>query len=511
MIGGGDDDLYMVGNVGDQISEFAGEGTDTIFTSLGQYTLGANIENLVSSNIDFHGIGNVLDNEIYSGGGTDTLDGGAGNDTLVSDHKFSGTGFSTRDTLIGGAGDDTLTGGGGADLFVYRDSDVGHDAITDFKEAEGDRIDFSGVTGATSFASLTTTTDSQGNVLLSFGDISLTLKGVELASLDGTEFVFAPGPAAANVGQPAAFGPAPAEAIVIQPGTTFFDGSSASEVFTVASANGDFLEINGNAGDDSLTGGEGEEWFDGGEGLDTMVFSGNYAEYTLFENFAGWAGWTMIQNNATGIVDWTMRVENLQFADQTVKDPTLNNYINGTSEADTLVGTDGMDVLAGGDGADVLRAGGGEDALYIDSFDTLIDGGDGLDVVYVNETANESGLNFKMAGTNVEHVWSGMGNDAIDTRGLEHQPGKWYGVTSHGGDDIVIAGDANLSFDGGVGEDTLVLTGNRSDYSFALPATGVTGLDGAITHRASGATDYVLSVENVEFADGTFSHSELFV
>ena len=512
MIGGGDDDQYKVENVGDQIREFAGEGTDLVYTSLGEYTLVDNVENLTSSNIyvdeqDFHGIGNALDNEIHSGNGNDLLEGGAGNDVLASDDF----GFSARDTLIGGAGDDTLTGGGAADLFMYRDGDAGHDTITDFNEAEGDRIDFSGVTGATSFASLTTTSDAQGNALLSFGDISMTLGGVVLTSLDGTEFVFAPGPAAPNVSQPPAFAPTPAAAIVIPPGTSFFDGTSAAEVFTVASVNGDFLEINGNAGDDSLTGGDGEEWFDGGEGLNTMAFSGNYSDYTLFENFGGWAGWTMIQNNATGIVDWTMRVENLQFADQQVADPTLNSYISGTSEADTLVGTNGMDVLAGGDGADILQAGGGEDALYIDNFDTLIDGGDGLDVVYVNESANQSGLNFKMAGTNVEHVWSGMGSDTIDARGLAQEPGKWYAVTSHGGDDLAIAGTSNFSFDGGVGEDTLVLAGDRADYMFALPATGVSGLDGVITHTASGAMDYVLSVENFQFADVTLSYSDLFM
>ena len=56
--------------------------------------------------------------------GGDTLDGGRGNDFLD-----------------GGAGNDTLTGGDGADKFVLR-SGGGHDVVTDFNPAAGDRVLF---------------------------------------------------------------------------------------------------------------------------------------------------------------------------------------------------------------------------------------------------------------------------------------------------------------------------------------------------------------------------------
>jgi len=81
---------------------------------------------------NFHGIGNPGDNTIYSGGGDDILEGGAGNDYIVSDKAFFGTAKPAgRDTLIGGPGDDYLMGGAGADLFVMRDGD-GHDTVVDF-------------------------------------------------------------------------------------------------------------------------------------------------------------------------------------------------------------------------------------------------------------------------------------------------------------------------------------------------------------------------------------------
>jgi Ca2+-binding RTX toxin-like protein len=56
--------------------------------------------------------------------GNDSVDGGRGNDFLD-----------------GGAGNDTLTGGDGADKFVLR-SGGGHDVVTDFNPAAGDRVLF---------------------------------------------------------------------------------------------------------------------------------------------------------------------------------------------------------------------------------------------------------------------------------------------------------------------------------------------------------------------------------
>lgn len=72
-----------------------------------------------------------------------TVDGGAGNDTLI--------GGSGDDVLDGGAGDDRLTGGAGDDVFVYTG---GNDTITDFNagnsgpfndgdSSNNDRIDLS--------------------------------------------------------------------------------------------------------------------------------------------------------------------------------------------------------------------------------------------------------------------------------------------------------------------------------------------------------------------------------
>ncbi|KQW78757.1 peroxidase family protein [Brevundimonas sp. Root1279] len=80
--GGAGDDVYIL-DANDTVVELAGEGTDTIETSLAGRSLGANIENLTYTGAgNFAGIGNALANVITGGAGADTLTGGLGNDTL---------------------------------------------------------------------------------------------------------------------------------------------------------------------------------------------------------------------------------------------------------------------------------------------------------------------------------------------------------------------------------------------------------------------------------------------
>ncbi|PDS93056.1 rhizobiocin, partial [Rhizobium sp. S9] len=100
LIGGTGNDTYIVDHVGDLVTEAADEGIDTVRTTLANYTLGSDVENLTYINtVAFVGTGNDLDNTITGGAAADTLSGGVGNDTL--------NGGGGADSLIGGAGDDT--------------------------------------------------------------------------------------------------------------------------------------------------------------------------------------------------------------------------------------------------------------------------------------------------------------------------------------------------------------------------------------------------------------------
>ncbi|MDH4869201.1 calcium-binding protein, partial [Pseudomonas sp. BN515] len=110
LAGGAGNDSYGVIGL-DVVSELAGEGTDSVFTTNSSYTLGANLENLVFSGTSaFSGTGNELANTITGGARNDTLNGLAGNDVL--------NGELGNDTLVGGAGNDTLNGRAGNDTMA---------------------------------------------------------------------------------------------------------------------------------------------------------------------------------------------------------------------------------------------------------------------------------------------------------------------------------------------------------------------------------------------------------
>jgi Ca2+-binding RTX toxin-like protein len=84
LIGGLGNDIYVVDNAGDVVTENAGEGTDTVRTTLASYTLQADVENLVGIALTGQSLtGNALANAITGGSGADTISGGAGNDTIV--------------------------------------------------------------------------------------------------------------------------------------------------------------------------------------------------------------------------------------------------------------------------------------------------------------------------------------------------------------------------------------------------------------------------------------------
>ncbi|MBD2196852.1 hypothetical protein H6G08_13345 [Calothrix anomala FACHB-343] len=129
LVGGLGNDTYIVDTTSDTITENAGEGTDTIQSSV-SFSLAAlpNIENLtLTGTTAINGTGNAANNVISGNSGNNSLNGGAGNDRLT-----------------GGSEKDTLTGGLGADRFDYRNlADsvlVNFDVITDFNANAGNDL-----------------------------------------------------------------------------------------------------------------------------------------------------------------------------------------------------------------------------------------------------------------------------------------------------------------------------------------------------------------------------------
>ena len=108
--GGSGNDTYTIDNVGDVITELAGGGTDTAQSSV-SYTLSAEVENLtLTGSSAINGTGNTLANVIVGNSGANILDGGV---DAVSDSLSGGAGndtinIRTADTADAGTGDDVL-------------------------------------------------------------------------------------------------------------------------------------------------------------------------------------------------------------------------------------------------------------------------------------------------------------------------------------------------------------------------------------------------------------------
>jgi Ca2+-binding RTX toxin-like protein len=107
LIGGFGNDIYQVDSTTDIITENAGEGIDTIQSSV-TYMIASlvNIENLtLTGSSVINGTGNAANNSLTGNTANNTLNGSDGNDTLN-----------------GGAGNDTLIGGNGNDYADYYSS-----------------------------------------------------------------------------------------------------------------------------------------------------------------------------------------------------------------------------------------------------------------------------------------------------------------------------------------------------------------------------------------------------
>ena len=168
MVGGLGNDTYVVQAAGDVVTENAGEGSDTIESSISIAALAANVENLtLTGSSALNGTGNALNNIIIGNSGANALTGGAGNDTLV--------------------------GGLGADTFNFAAA-FGLDTISDFQAGAGlaDVISLSLGTGFDTFEEIMAAATQEGsNTVITFdASNKITLTGVLATTLVADDFLF---------------------------------------------------------------------------------------------------------------------------------------------------------------------------------------------------------------------------------------------------------------------------------------------------------------------------------
>jgi Ca2+-binding RTX toxin-like protein len=338
MIGGTGNDLYNVESAGDVVTEAAGGGNDTIYTTI-NWTLGVNVEVLAAGNanaaINLTGnalnnmiVGNAAQNTMDGGVGADTLIGGAGDDLYVIDNQLDViievagegaldtiytaftyyqmganventqitggpgsyvvgndvnnllVGNTGADTLVGGIGADTLVGAAGDDFYIIADQD---DVIIELAAGGNDTI---------------------------LTSISYYQMGAEVENLEmtGTTGTYAIGNALDNL-------------IVGNLGADTLDGGLGGDF--MVGHEGDDLYFVDDLGDRSVE--------SANEGVDAIYTSINWTTGAHIENLV----LTGTANLAGGGNE-------------------LNNFIFGNDGDNAITGALGQDVLTGGAGADTF-------------------------------------------------------------------------------------------------------------------------------------------------------------
>ncbi|EJB07336.1 putative calcium-binding protein, partial [Rhizobium leguminosarum bv. trifolii WSM597] len=380
LTGGEGDDTYIVDNAGDIVTEAADEGTDTVRTTLANYTLGSDVENLTyTGTAAFAGTGNSLANTIKGGAGADTLDGGAG-----------------ADILIGAAGNDT-----------YIVDDVG-DVVTEAANQGTDLIK----TALSSY-----TLDNNVESLLYTGSTSFTGTGNALSNtitggvgndtLDG------------GTGNDTLDGGAGDDIYIVDSASDVIKDSAGTDeirtalaAYSIATlANVENLTYTGsasftgtgNALDNTITGGAFNDTLNGGAGADSLI-GGLGDDIYIVDN----AGDSVAENTGAGTD--TVRTT---LASYTLGSDVENLTYIGTG---TFAGTGNTlnNILTGGAGVDTLSGGVGNDTYVIGGGDIVIENADeGIDTVQTNLAAYTLGNNVENLTSTGTAAFTGSGN-ALD-------------------------------------------------------------------------------------------------
>ncbi|MEP3918475.1 calcium-binding protein [Ascidiaceihabitans sp.] len=279
-----------------------------------------------------------------------------------------------NDTVVGGEGNDTVSGGAGDDLFVGGEGNdvfVGGSGADAFNGQDGvDRADYSGSIGETGTA-------INSGIIAEVGTNSDgALSADILDSWGGVDGLLS------------------VEEIV---------GTSFDDVFAL---DGDYSAIS-SLFDSIDAGGEGNV----GDTLDlSTAQTQDGLTISLEDEFIDA---NPFYDPSSGVV-----IEGFE------------NVI-GTDQADNIIGNSEANILSGGGGADELQGGAGNDRLVFDNADSLVVGGDDIDVAVFQSENDSEALIWDSANPNFD-VEAVLGSDNSDI---------FY--TSSGGGDIIAGGDGD--------------------------------------------------------------------
>jgi hypothetical protein len=151
----------------------------------------------------------------------------------------------------------------------------------------------------------------------------------------------------------------------------------------------------------------------------------------------------------------------------------------------------------------VLALSAGNASGYANAGDTLIVKTDGSPVTETIVTddltvdARSANLDLELGGGVITLSLDGSQNVDVTGNALANS------ITGNSGDNTITGVGGNDSIDGGDGTDTVILAGNRADYTITLSGTTYTVVDNR--GGSPDGTDTVTNVENFQFVDGTFT------
>ncbi|MNZ13767.1 Bifunctional hemolysin/adenylate cyclase precursor [compost metagenome] len=446
LAGGQGDDTYVI-TANDTIVENANEGIDTVLVA-GNYTLGANLENLTYTGM-YNGnlTGNAQNNVLTGNAVVNLLDGGLG-----------------ADTMLGGGGDDTYVVDSSADVVIENTaegSDTIQTSVTYTASANVEKLVLTGtesINGGGNALNNTLTGNSAANVLTGGGGDDAYIVGVGDTVIENSN-----------------------EGIdTVQSGVDFTLGANVENLMLTGSSS---INGTGNNLDNIITGNSGGNALSGGLGDDTYVIGYGYGD-TVIEGLSEGVDTVIAQG------DYTLgaNLENLNLA--------WGSKGTGNSLDNTLTGNSLSNTLDGGLGSDTLIGGTGDDTYLVDNIGDLVIESVGEGVDKVNSTVNHT------LSTNVENLVllgasaiNGMGN------GLDNQlSGNSAANTLTGA-----AGDDTL--DGGAGVDTLVGGVGNDIYIIDSLGDSLTEIANEGTDTVRSTVDYTLGAnfENLTLVGGAMT------
>lgn len=522
LVGGTGDDFYYVDSSSDVVTELASQGTDKVFSSAANYTLGANVEDLeLDVTADISGTGNTLNNVITGNSGNNTLDGGAGTDTLDG-----GTGNdiyivdSTLDTITDAAGTDEIQSSVDFSLLDPKVTGIEHLELTGPATKGTGNALANRITGN----GLANTLDGGADNDCLIGGLGDDVYIVDSLADQITET--APGgidEVQASVSYDLAAASKYLENLTLleAAGASTGTGTIQNNIIT---GNSFANTLSGGDGDDSLIGNAGNDCLDGGRGEDTLVGGADDDIYivgsevvTIVEGVgAGDGTRDEVQAKATYTLGANLEILRLVGAAADNLNGSGNNASNelyGDAGKNQLRGFGGNDLLDGGAGNDTMFGGAGDDTYVFGVGDVISENsGQGtMDLVRtastytlsnnleylellagagnINGTGNASnnyitgnegdnlidagadlagGTNTLVGGIGSDTLAAGVSSDSLDGGGdNDSLTGGGGNDTLLGGDglDTITAGVGNDSVDGGAGADSLT-GGGGNDTMF---------------------------------------------